>query len=103
MPSVRVQEYELEDLFKAYRLFERVASGELVENLERGTEGAAYRCSLGGESYYTWIGERSGSRIARVHYVRCGFGHVIGVWPSALKLPDVTLYRRGHQRRPEGW
>ena len=103
MPSVRVHEYELIDLFEAYQLFERVASGELVEVPERKTRGPAYRCSFGGESYYTWIGERSGARIGRVHYVSCGFGHITGVWPSALKLPGVTLYRRGHQRRPADW
>ncbi len=100
MPSIQVQEYELADLFDALGLFRRIENGELSEH-RRGPGDPAKRCSLGGESYYTrTIDPHDGYR-GRIHYVSCVFGHVIGRWPSALTIGDVTIYRQGHQRRPD--
>lgn len=99
-PSFKVQEYELDDLFAAFRIFERLADGSLTETLEEDQPAPSIRCSLGGESFHTRVWDQSGSMIARIHYVRCAFGHITGVWPSVLFYPDLTLYRRGHQRRP---
>ena len=99
-PSVRVQEYELRDLFAALQIFERLADGRLSETLEPGTARPSRRCSLGGESYFTHVWDSSGRKLARIHYLRCVFGHIIGVYPSALMFREVTLFRQGHQRRP---
>ncbi len=99
-PSVRIQEYELADLYAALRIFDRIAEGRLVETVEPNTARPARRCSLAGESYFTHLWDESGRKVGRVHYLRCGFGHIIGVYPSALMLDEVTLFRRGHQRRP---
>ena len=99
-PSVRIQEYELRDLFAALRIFEGIASGRLTETIEAGTSRPSRRCSLGGESYFTHVWNSAGRKIARIHYLRCVFGHTIGVYPSALMLEEVTLFRQGHQRRP---
>ena len=99
-PSVRIQEYELWDLFAVLEIFERIADGRLTETVESGTARPSRRCSLGGESYFTHVWDDAGRKIARIHYLRCGFGHLIGVYPSALMLEEVTLFREGHQRRP---
>lgn len=101
-PSVRIQEYELQDLYAALEIFERIADGRLTETIEEGTARPSRRCSLGGESYFTHVWNDAGRKIARVHYIRCVFGHIVGVYPSALMLEEVTLFRQGHQRRPVG-
>ena len=99
-PSVRIQEYELEELYAALRIFERIADSRLTETIEAGTARPSRRCSLGGESYFTHVWNDAGRKIARIHYLRCAFGHLVGVYPSALMLEEVTLFRQGHQRRP---
>ena len=99
-PYVTVAEYELEDLFAEFRVFERLASGDLRETMEEDHPAAAKRCSLGGESYHTRVRDQAGNLVARIHYVRCVFGHIIGMWPSVLFFPDLTVRRQGHIRRP---
>lgn len=101
--SVRVQEYELHDLFEALELFERVADGRLTEKLEEKSRRSARRCSLGGESYFIRFCDDDGHTVARVHYLRCVFGHLIGVYPSMARIGDIILYRQDHQRRPVDW
>ena len=101
--SVRVQEYEIHDLFETLELFERVADGELTEQLEEKNTGPARRCSLGGLSYYTRFVGDDGHTVARVHYLQCVFGHLIGVYPSMVRIGDIILFRKGHQRRPDDW
>ena len=101
--SVRIQEYELHDLFDALELFERAADGRLTQKLEDKTMRPSYRCSLGGQSYFMRFYDDDDRTVARVHYLRCVFGHLIGVYPSMVRIGDVVLYRDGHQRRPEGW
>ena len=100
--SIRVAEYELDDLFEAFGIFEGLAAGRLRETLERGLISPSRRCSLGGASYHTRVWDETGALLARIHYVRCVFGHLIGVWPSVLFFEEITLYRQGHQRRPAG-
>ena len=99
MVRIRVQEYELADLFDAFNVLQRIDDGSLEATLEDSPD-ESKRCSLGGESYYLWVDDSAGGYEARVHYVRCVFGHVIGRWPSALKMSDVTIHRQGHQHRP---
>ena len=99
-PYINVAEYELEDLFAELRIFERLADGELSEMMEDGDPVAAKRCSLGGESYHTRVRDRAGNLVGRIHYVRCAFGHTIGVWLSVLFFPDLTVRRQGHASRP---
>ena len=101
-PSLRIPEYELDDLFAAFEVFAGVAEGRFSETLEPGAAGPAYRCSWGGVSYYTRVWDAEGQPLARVHYAECGFGHTIGVWPEALFFPALTLFRLEHQRRLGG-
>ena len=56
---------------------------------------------LGGESYHMWVDDQVCGFQARIHYIRCVFGHVAGCWPSVIKIGDVTIHRQGHQRRPD--
>ncbi len=100
--SLRIEEYELHDLFEVYEVFRKLSVGRYTERLERGTAGPSRRCSLGGESYYTRVFDEEGVELARIHYLRCVFGHSIGVWPSMIRIGGVTLHRQGHQRRPKG-
>lgn len=98
MPSVRLPEYELADLFDACGVWRGLDAGALRERRDSGSP--ASLCALPGAlSYYTRVldGERE---YARVHYVECPVAGVIGRWPSALRVGEVTLYRTGHQPRP---
>lgn len=100
MRSVCLPEYELADLFDALGVWECLDAGTVAERLDRWDP--ATKCALpGAASYYTRLldGEREW---ARVHYVACPIAGVIGRWPSALKVGDVTLYRIGHQTRAPG-
>ena len=99
-PYVTVAEYELDDLFAERRIFERLQGGDLREEVEETRLVPAKRCSLGGNSYHTRVRDRHGQLLARIHYVECAFGHTIGVWPSVLFYPDLTVRRQGHARRP---
>ncbi len=100
--SVQIPEYDLRDLFLAYQVFERIRLGDLVERRIEPIR-SSKRCSLGGESFYLRAYESSGTgrEVARIHYLRCAFGHIIGVFPSHIVIGGVLLYRRGHQRRPQ--
>ena len=98
-PSLRIAEYELDDLFAEFEIFAGIADGRFSETQEPGTVGPAYRCSWGGISYYTRVWDQESEPLARIHYVTCGFGHEIGSWPEALFLPALTLFRVGHQHR----
>lgn len=98
-PYITVAEYELADLFAEHQIFERIGL-DLREAREDSGYVAASRCSLGGESYHTRVRDEEGRLVVRIHYVRCGFGHVIGVWPSVFFFADLTVRRQGHQRRP---
>ncbi|MYA18681.1 MAG: hypothetical protein F4Z25_00040 [Chloroflexi bacterium] len=98
MPSVRLPEYELADLFGALGVWRCLDEGSVEQRVEPSHP--ARLCALpGAVSYYVRLLE--GRREwARVHYVECPIAGVIGRWPSALKVGDVTLYRIGHQARP---
>ena len=100
MVTIKVQEYELADLFDALDVFGKIEDGRLAESLEREPE-PSRRCSLGGESYHMWVDDYVCGFEARIHYIRCVFGHVAGCWPSVIKVGDVTIHRQGHQRRPD--
>lgn len=98
MPSVLLPEYELADLFDACGVWRGLDAGVFRERLD--ISHPASLCVLpGAASYYTRVldGEREW---ARVHYVECPVAGVIGRWPSAIRIGEVTLYRVGHQQRP---
>lgn len=98
MLSVRLQEYELADLFDALGVWRCLDAGTIAVRLESSQPAAL--CTLpGAVSYYMRLldGEREW---ARVHYVDCPVAGIVGRWPSSLKIGGVTLYRRGHQQRP---
>ena len=98
MPSVRVPEYELADLFAALGIWRGLDEDRFEFRMEAMTP--ARLCAMpGATSYYARL--RADDRDwARVHYVECPIAGVIGRWPSALRIGDVTLYRVGHQPRP---
>lgn len=98
MPSVRVPEYELADLFAALGIWRGLDEGSLDVRTEALTP--ARLCAMpGSTSYYARV--RADDRDwARVHYVECPIAGVIGRWPSALRIGEVTLYRVGHQGPP---
>ena len=105
MPSrlnVQIAEYELHDLFAVYRIWELLESGFLSEVIREQISPAKRRCSLGGESLFTRVVLTADpdTEVARIHYLRCGFGHMIAAWPSHIVIDGTLLYRRGHQRRP---
>ena len=98
MPSVRVPEYELADLFAALGIWPLLDQGSTTVDEAAATP--ARLCSIPGAlSYYARLTTRAGEQ-ARVHLVDCPMAGVVGRWPSALKVGDVTLYRVGHQIRP---
>ena len=98
MPSVRVPEYELADLFAATGVWRALDEGLATGPIEDA--GPARLCSLpGATSYYARV-RRDDHEWARAHYVECPVAGVIGRWPSALRVGGVTLYRVGHQARP---
>ena len=99
MPSVRVPEYELADLFAALGIWRALDDGTAGARMEGSTP--ARLCAMpGATSYYARV-RAEDHDWARVHYVECPIAGVIGRWPSALRVGDVTLYRVGHQVRPE--
>lgn len=98
MPSVRVPEYELADLFAALGIWSLLDEGSSAVNESAAVP--ARLCSIpGATSYYARLAARGGEQ-ARVHLVDCPIAGVVGRWPSALRVGDVTLYRVGHQTRP---
>jgi len=98
MPSVRVPEYELADLFTALEIWSRLDEGSTT--VDERAAAPARLCSIPGAiSYYARLTTRGGEQ-ARVHLVDCPIAGVVGRWPSALRVGDVTLYRVGHQARP---
>lgn len=98
MPSVRVPEYELSDLFDALGIWPLLDAGSV--NTDEGAAAPARLCSIPGAlSYYARL-TASGGEQARVHLVDCPIAGIVGRWPSALRVGDVTLYRVGHQARP---
>ena len=98
MPSVRLPEYELDDLFSALGILPLLDAGSV--NTDEGTAVPARLCSIPGAiSYDARLTARGGER-ARVHLVDCPLAGVVGRWTSALRVGDVTLYRVGHQARP---
>ena len=101
-PSVLIPEYELQDLFQEHQVFERLASGELSDTIERGTGRPGRRCCVGGFSYFTRIRERDGQEVGRVHYLECVFGIVLARYPSHIIIDGVLYHRQRHQRRPSG-
>ena len=54
MTSIRIEEWELADLSEAFDVVGRIEDGRLGQSLEQ-EPALARRCSLGGESYYTWV------------------------------------------------
>jgi hypothetical protein len=100
--SVQIPEYELQDLFREFRIFDRLRSGALTEVIRERIDPAKKWCSMNGESYYSRVveAEDESVEVARIHYIRCGFGPVIAVWPSHIIIDGVLLHRQGHQRRP---
>lgn len=99
--SLQIPEYELLDLYEAYDVFGLVQRGKLLEEQSSRVD-PSYRCSLGGESFYTRIRRHDGTQVGRVHYLRCVFGHLIGRYPSTIIIDEVLLHRQRHQRRPSG-
>ena len=100
MPSARLPEFELSDLFAALGIWRCLDEGAVAARTE--PPHPARLCALpGAASYYARLldGEREW---ARVHYIECPIAGVIGRWPSALRIGDLTLYRVGHQQRPTG-
>ena len=98
MPSVRLPEYELSDLFAALGVWRCLDERSVAVRAEPSHP--ARLCALpGAASYYARVldGEREW---ARVHYIECPIAGVIGRWPSALRIGDLTMYRLGHQQRP---
>ena len=100
--SVQVQEYELHDLFQEFRIIERLRAGALKEVIRERIVPAKRWCSVNGESFHTRVVEAQDEsvEVARIHYIRCGFGPVIAMWPSHIIIDGVLLHRQGHQRRP---
>ncbi|MDE2966915.1 MAG: hypothetical protein OXS30_05445 [Chloroflexota bacterium] len=100
--SVQIQEYELEDLFGEERIFERIREGSLIEVRREPIAQAKRWCSWNGESIHVRAvrADDPSIEVARIHYMVCGFGHVVAGWPSHIIIGGVLLYRRGHQRRP---
>lgn len=103
--AVQIPEYELDDLFSALRIWDGLDNHSLTEIRSPDPPEPAKMCALNGStSFYSRVTLQfdSGSNVqARIHYTDCLFGGIIGRWTSVLKIGDVTLYRRGHQRRPE--
>ena len=98
MPSVRGPEYELADLFAALGIWRALDEGAVAVDLDGSTP--ARLCAMPAAiSYYARVRARD-HEWARAHYVECPIAGVIGRWPSALRIGDVTLYRVGHQVRP---
>ena len=98
MPSVRLPEYELADLFAALGVWRCLDEGSVDQRVEPSHP--ARLCALpGAVSYYARLLDGR-QEWARVHYVECPIAGVIGRWPSALRVGDVTLYRVGHPERP---
>ena len=100
MTRIRIEEWELADLSEAFDVVGRIEDGRLGESLEQ-EPALARRCSLGGDSSYTWVNDMLCGFQARIHHIRCAFGQVAGCWPSVIKMGDVTIHRQGHQRRPD--
>ena len=98
MPSVRLPEYELSDLFTALGVWRCLDERSVAVRAEPSHP--ARLCALpGAASYCARVidGEREW---ARVHYIECPSAGVIGRWPFALRIGDLTMYRLGHQQRP---
>ena len=53
-----------------------------------------------GVFYFTRIEEPGGEFVARVHYVRCDDSRELHIYPTAVRVADVNVYRRWHQARP---
>lgn len=100
--SVQIPEYELHDLFREFQIYDRLQSGLLTEVIRERIVPAKRWCSMNGESYYTRLVETRDEtmEVARIHYIRCGFGPVIAMWPSHIIIDGVLYHRLGHQRRP---
>ena len=100
--SVQIAEYELQDLFKEYQISERIRTGTLKEVIREPITPAKRWCSLGGESLFTRVvlAQDETTEVARIHYLRCAFGHDVAAWPSHIIIGGVLLHRQGHQQRP---
>ena len=98
MPSVRGPEYELADLFAALGIW-RALDDRIAEARTEGPTPARLCAMPGATSYYARP-RAEDHEWARAHYVECPIAGVVGRWPSALRIGDVTLYRVGHQVRP---
>lgn len=96
--SALVPEYIVVELFADLRIFERLHKGYLQEHTVSHQTQEARMCD--GISYYTRIEDPNGDFAARVHYVYCRKEGVIHVFPSSIRVGDVNIHRRGHQRRP---
>ena len=91
-------EYIALDLFDDLRIFDLVRAGCLDERQIHEQTRPAEMCE--GVSYFTRIEEPSGEFVARVHYVRCDDARELHVYPTAIRVADVAIYRRGHQQGP---
>ena len=97
MPSIRLPEYELSDLFAALGVWRALDEGIVPTRVEASHP--ARLCALpGAASYYVRLLDGDGEW-ARVHCVECPVAGIIGRWPSAIRIGDVTFYRIGHQAR----
>lgn len=98
MPSVRVPEYELDDLFSALGIWSLLDEGSSTVDEAEATP--ARLCAIPGAlPYYARLTTRSAEQ-ARVHLINCPMAGVVGRWSSALRVGDVTLYRVDHEARP---
>ena len=94
MPSIRVSEAELEQLFETLAVWDKADDGRFQLLEESRSHGPARFCE-NGQSYFVRLKNSAGLTVARVHYISCPDGRVLR-WPSALLLGEVTLYRTGH-------
>ena len=95
---MRVPEYELADLFAALGIWRALDDGTAGARAEGSTP--ARLCAMPGAISYGARVPARDRELARVHYVECPIAGVVGRWPSALRISDVTLYRVGRQARP---
>lgn len=96
--SCLVPEYIVLDLFNDLRIFEQIRGGCLNEREIHEQTRPAKMCD--GVSYFTRIEEPSGEFVARVHYVQCIDPLELHIYPTAIRVGDVNVFRSGHQERP---
>jgi hypothetical protein len=94
VPSIRVAEAELEQLFESLAIWQKADTGRLESIEEPSTRSPARFCE-DGQSYFIRLHNAAGLNVARVHYISCADGRVLR-WPSALLIGGLTRYRIGH-------